>query len=416
MKTVNLKLTQPQYDFYNLDCRYPAFIGGFGSGKTYMMCVRAIFDALTHPNALIGLYEPTYKLVKKILEPTLFGLLKHFGIEYDYNIQYKVVKTRSKKCGTFLFDTLERPEQIVGYELFRAHVDEIDILKTDKAQLAWRKIIGRIRQKLPGMPEQKNRASVYTTPEGFKFVYNLWKENPKNDYQLVQASTYSNPWIDKEYIQSLRDTYPEELIDAYVNGEFVNLTSGTVYRSFNRKVNCSDETAKEKDILYVGMDFNIDKMAAVIAVKRENGFHIVDEIIDGYDTASTCSLLLERYPNHKIIIYPDSSGKNRTSKGTSESDIATIHKFKFETRYKATNPLIKDRVAAVNKAWEIKKTWVNLKLAPNFVKCTEQQAYDKNGVPDKSDGLDHEVDAWGYLVSYEMPIVRPIINIPFKFL
>ena len=48
-------------------------------------------------------------------------------------------------------------------------------------------------------------------------------------------------------------------------------------------------------------------------------------------------------------------------------------------------------------------------------RCLEQQAYDKNGVPDKSGNNDHQNDATGYPIAYEMPIVKPVINIPVYF-
>jgi hypothetical protein len=50
---------------------------------------------------------------------------------------------------------------------------------------------------------------------------------------------------------------------------------------------------------------------------------------------------------------------------------------------------------------------VNNGLAPVTTACLEQQIYDKNGEPDKSDGKDHAPDALGYLVHYNWPIVQP---------
>src|SRR5690606_33634699 len=101
-------------------------------------------------------------------------------------------------------------------------VDEIDILPIDKATAAWRKIIARLRLVIPGVV---NGIGVTTTPEGFKFVYQTFKSASNPDYSMVQASTYENEaYLPPDYIQSLRDSYPQELIDAYLMGEFVNLT------------------------------------------------------------------------------------------------------------------------------------------------------------------------------------------------
>ena len=48
------------------------------------------------------------------------------------------------------------------------------------------------------------------------------------------------------------------------------------------------------------------------------------------------------------------------------------------------------------------------KAAPRFAEAQEQQAYDKNGVPDKTTDHDHPNDAQGYFVHYTMPVRRPI--------
>ena len=66
-KTLNITATEPQTAFLNLTCKYPLFVGGYGSGKTETMLNRAIMDASKHPKAMIALYAPTYDLVKLIL-------------------------------------------------------------------------------------------------------------------------------------------------------------------------------------------------------------------------------------------------------------------------------------------------------------------------------------------------------------
>jgi hypothetical protein len=412
---LTIKLTQPQHEFMSLPCRFPAFIGGFGSGKTKTLAINAIRDALAHPRALIGLYEPTFKLVSDILVPTMQNTLDDFGIKHKYNSKYNTIYTYSAQCGNFKLDTMDVPERIVGYEIYRAHVDELDIMPFDKAKKAWQKIIARCRQKIPA--EGRNKASVYTTPEGFKFVYSQWANSNNPDYQYIRAATYTNPYIDDDYIQALKDTYPAELIEAYIEGHFVNLTSGTVYRSFSRTENNSFEDVLDGELLYIGMDFNIDKMAAIVFVKRGDSFHAVREFLNGYDTGSMLRTLKETFPRNNMIIYPDSSGKNRhTSSGASISDIATIRQHRIEARYKETNPFVKDRVAAVNIGFQKKYLYVNVKNCPSLTTALEQQAYDKNGQPDKSQGIDHQLDAFGYVIAYERPINKPVITIPFKFL
>src|SRR5690606_18508937 len=113
----------------------------------------------------------------------------------------------------------------------------------------------------------QNGVDVTTTPEGFKFVYNQFvkqlRDKPalQSMYGLIQASTYDNEAnLPDDYISSLFETYPEQLIQAYLNGQFVNLTSGTVYHCFDRKLNHCDDEIRPHETLYIGMDFNVGKM------------------------------------------------------------------------------------------------------------------------------------------------------------
>ncbi len=260
-----------------------------------------------------------------------------------------------------------------------------------------------------------NGVDLTTTPEGFKFAHKAFVqdivENPDlaNNYGLIQASTYENESnLPDDYIDSLLEAYPEELIAAYLNGEFVNLTSGTVYRNFDRLRCGSTETIQENETLYVGMDFNVEHMAACIFVVREDGWHAVDELKDIFDTPDMIKKMQERYKGHNIKVYPDASGASRKSANASISDIALLKQGGFRVMVNSKNPLVKDRVNATNKRFEIAALRVNLKKCPVTTKCFEQQAYDGNGEPDKKTGFDHQNDAFSYPIVFEFPINKPL--------
>jgi hypothetical protein len=79
------------------------------------------------------------------------------------------------------------------------------------------------------------------------------------------------------------DSYPPELIKAYLRGQFTNLTSGTIYHQFDRRLNnCTDEE-QAGEPLYIGMDFNVGKMAAIVHVFAWEP-RAVRELMKVYDT------------------------------------------------------------------------------------------------------------------------------------
>ena len=411
MRTLKIKPTQPQADFHSLKCKHPAFVGGFGTGKSETMANQAFMDASHSSSALIGLYEPTYDLVRLIMAPRMEEKLIDYGIRYRYNKSENIIYSSNAQFGDFVLRTLDNPERIIGYETYRSHVDEIDTLKEEKALAAWIKIIARNRQRPAGIINPFNRVSAYSTPEGFKFLYKYWKKEPKKGYEMIQASTMSNPFLPDDYVDTLKETYPANLIEAYIDGEFVNLTSGTVYHEFSRAEHNTDVVWNEREAVHIGLDFNVCNMSAIVSVIRKGVCYDVDEITGGYDTPSIIESIRERYHKCQINIYPDSSGKNRNAQDASESSIQLLRHAGFQVLAKSKNPFVKDRVLAMNTSFTKGLHFVNVKQCPMHASNLEQQVYNKAGEPDKTQGNDHTNDANGYLIHYKFPVLRPTTNV-----
>ena len=411
-RVLRLQMTEPQARFYQMTDKYPLFCGGFGTGKTETLAQCAVRDAMHSSSALIALYEPTYDLVRLILAPRMQEKLTDLGIRYKYNKQENIIYTSSSQCGDFVLRTLENPARIIGYESYRAHVDEIDTLKLEQAKQAWQKIIARNRQRPRGVKNPFNRVSAYSTPEGYRFAWATWGKDPKPGYVMVQAATYTNPFLPDDYVQSLRDSYPAQLIAAYIEGRFTNLSSGSVYPEFDRRLNHTDAAMQEGEALHIGMDFNVLNMTAVISVIRDGLPLTVAELTGVRDTPTMARMLKERYRDkgHAVTVYPDASGGNTSSKDAGESDLSILRRHGLSIRVNNSNPAVRDRVNAVNALilnGDGERRWlINTDACPTLTEALEQQAYDKNGEPDKTTGHDHAVDATGYCLVNRWPIVK----------
>ena len=410
-----MKLSAPQYEFLNLPTKYRAFVGGFGSGKTFIGCVDLLIFAGTHKHSVQGYFAPTYSLIRDIFYPTLEEAAELMGYRTKVikSTKIVIVYKKKKQIGTIICRSMEDPATIVGFKIARALVDEIDTLKTDKATAAWRKIVARLRFVIKGVV---NGIGVTTTPEGFKFVYEHFGRTPSESYSMVQASTSENAHnLPPDYIKTLTETYPPQLVKAYLRGEFVNLTSGSVYPQFDRFLNASDEMEREGETLHIGMDFNVLNMTAVVHVMRNGEPIAVDEITGVRDTPAMANLLNGRYKGkNKVIVYPDSSGGNTSSKDASVSDLSILRLAGFTIIVNSRNPAVKDRVNAMNAMMcdgaGRRRYKVNVKRCPVYADSLEKQTYDKNGEPDKTAGFDHAPDAGGYFIVSKYPINKPIVQ------
>lgn len=404
-----VKPTSPQYQYLTTAAKFPAFVAGFGAGKTEAAVMRSIYGLISNPGTNRGFYEPTYDLIRMIAWPRFEAILTEFGLEYTlHKSPVNMISVRG--YGNIYFRSMDNAQRIVGYEHADADIDELDTLKTADAAYAWRQILARNRQAKDGL----NTIGVTTTPEGFRFVYEMWRKNPKEGYEIIQAPTRSNPHLPDGYIESIQDSYPTHLLAAYLNGEFVNLTAGTVYASYNRAKNNSTEEIAEGEDLFIGCDFNVTKQAATVYVKRGEEWHCVSELTDMYDTPDMVRLIKAKWPTSRVFIYPDASGRARKTVDASTSDIALLEQAGFRVRVNTKNPSVKDRILAMNAALDSRRVFINHNACPVVADCLEQQAY-KNGEPDKSSGNDHQNDATTYPIAYEMPIVKPVANVGFTF-
>lgn len=409
-------LNQPQARFLALPHKFRAFVAGFGSGKTWVGGAGLCRHAWEFPRVNSGYFAPTYGQIRDIFYPTIEEVAHDWGLSAKINESNKEVHLFAgrKYRGTVICRSMEKPGDIVGFKIGKGLIDELDVMKADKAALAWRKIIARLRHTAPGL---LNGVDVTTTPEGFKFVYQQFvkqvRERPDLAalYGLVQASTYENGKnLPEDYIPSLRASYPPQLIAAYLRGMFTNLTSGSVYPNFDRRRQHTDAAEEPHEELHIGMDFNVLNMTATVNVIRGGLPLTVGEMTKVRDTPEMARMLKERFKDkgHGITIYPDASGGNTSSKNASESDLTILRKAGFTVRVNSRNPAVKDRVNAVNGMLlndEGQRRWlVNTDRCPSLTEALEQQAYDNNGEPDKSTGHDHPNDAQGYFLVHRYPI------------
>jgi len=383
-------------DFLKSKAINTGFVAGLGSGKSYVATLKTILKKIQHPDLTVAYYLPTYGLIRDIAFDKFPDMLSEMGYEYKLNKSDKEIHITN--YGKIIFRSMDNPETIVGYEVFYSIIDECDILTMEKMSVAYNKIMARNREKAED--GTVNQIDVASTPEGFKWFYKRYvtEFNAETDL-LVRASTYENKHLPLQYINNLEQQYPPNLLKAYLMGEFVNLTSGVVYSYFDRKKHHSDREIREDDTLHIGQDFNYNGCCGAVHI-IDNGIPILVEEYSVNDTHQIVNHLKTNYPKKKIIIYPDASGKaNKTN--SSETDIAILEKAGFLIDVPSKNPFVKNRVNCTNTLFYKNEYFINADKCPETVRAFEQQAYDKNGEPEKFGGaatIDDRTDSATYFI------------------
>ena len=373
---------------------------GYGAGKTRALAAKSVILALANQGFIGCVMEPTGPLVRDIWQNDFETFLEGYEIPYTFRASPLPEYVLHLPGGDtkILCRSFENWSRIIGLNLAWVLADEIDTVTPSIASKAFPKILGRLRS---GNVRQFGAAS---TPEGFRWMWSTFgseEAQKREDRKLIRMRSADNPYLPQDFIERLQANYDPSLLQAYLEGQFCNLTTGQVYDRFSRaKHVVSDMPNTDEEPLRIGVDFNVGQMSAVIAVRLGKQLLLIDEVSGAHDTDALAQEIRARFPDRRIYVYPDASGSSRST-NASRTDIQILESYGFSNQSPKSNPAVRDRVASVQAVLENGKGEIRLQVAKHCkrtIECLELQSYTERGEPDKDAGYDHMNDALGYLV------------------
>lgn len=367
-------------------------VAGYGSGKstTDDMILAKLTKKYWKYDVTVALFSNTISLLEKTVVADFRKWLIQTGSTYKYN-----GKTNSINIGrmTFLMLGSGNPDDIYGPNVHVSLSDEMDELEQGKAIEAHRAITERTRLVLP---DGRAPYSVFTTTaQGYKGTYQII-ENYKDKgepYALVRGKTSDNTALDPGYVRRLYALYNRNEQLAFLEGHFVNLTSGRVYPDYDESV-CMvpDFQVYPNEAIHIGQDLNQGYSKAVAFIIRDRTLFAVKEWSFA-DIGRAPEAFRAAFPSNPILWYPDNSGKPILGGYVDQAQLYSV-----EIQWTGRNPSILDRIFNVNKLFSASrlKVFKSLKQWPMALKT---RGFDKNGVPEKGKGStspDHVCDAAEY--------------------
>lgn len=404
---------------------YIFLIGGFGCGKSYtdvQLCLFLYQCYKDSPVAIqIGVFGVTIKLLKQTVIADLERAFDAAGIPYKDNSQAGTLTVGNI---IFVYLAMQYPDDIYAFNFTCCLVDEIDELPPEKVKAVVKAVQERNRVRMRANRYFQERSPFVffsTTAQGMGGTYNLTREFEKDGipFAVIRGRTQDNTSLDPNQVKLLRALYTEDEARAYLDGEFVNLTTGRVYHAFDRKKNVSMrfEVAKGERV-YVGQDFNYGYNATAEVIERNGKMWVVDSH-HWEDMGQGLRRLRELYRDNPITMIPDASGKEIMQGWAEEADEQGI-----ELCWNNRNPSITERIMGVNKAFMLGQLSVmepyhqregmrglELKdsLVDKLVLGLETRDFDDAGKPRKGrgpDALDHSADALDYAVWHILHTVQ----------
>jgi hypothetical protein len=387
-------LTDPQREVWDSDSRFKLLCSGRRFGKTYLCIARLITWAAAKPNSLNWYVTANYRMAKQIAWRQLKNMVPpEICIkrnETDLLIELSNGSIISLKGA-------DNADSLRGVSLSSLVIDEAAYVK----QEAWEMVLR------PALSDQGGPAWFITTPAGLNWFHDLWENaDGEDDWSTFSYTTIEGGNVPAEEVEAARRTLDDRTFRQEYLASFETL-SGRVYPDFSDD-NISEDVRDTGGPILWGTDFNVSVLAGVLGSRVGDTLHIWDEVsVKQTNTDEVCDMLSQRFPDRKVVAYPDPTGSARKTSSAGRTDHDIIRQHGFGCVSPKSPWAVKDKINATN--WMIRTADGGLKLfvhprCKHTIKALKNVTYKQGAedyVIDKSAGIEHWTDGLGYLILAE---------------
>ena len=397
-----MALSLAQETIANSDKRFRVVVAGRRFGKTHLSIRELCFHA-RKPNQEVWYVAPTYRQAKQIVWRKLKYKLQ--DLNWAKKINESELTILLKNGSVISLKGADNADSLRGVGLDFMVMDEF----ADVDEEAWTEVLR------PTLADKQGKALFIGTPKGIgnwaHDLYTMPLEQP-NVWASFQYTTIDGGQVKEEEIESAKRDLDERTFRQEFLATFETY-SGRIYYAFDRKDNCQPPESVDISMVYIGMDFNIDPMSAVVAVRQGDNLYVIDEIrMFSSNTTEIVEEIKTRYGKSKVFVYPDPAARQRKTSAAGATDLTILSNAGFIVKAPNAHTPVRDRINAVNSKLKDAKGIRHLFIHPKCkytIEGLERHTY-KEGTsqPDKDNGYDHMMDALGYMVDYMFPVRRDI--------
>lgn len=325
--------------------RFPLVPAGRRSGKTERFKRFIVKQAMKE----VGQYfaaAPTYAQAKKIF----WQDLKSFSLSATH-------ARRPSESDLIIFLPngseihvigLDRPERIEGIPWTGGGIDEFADIKAS----AWEaNIFPALNTVDPRTPDYRAWAWLLGVPDGLNHYYDLCesaKANPGGEFKVFHWK--SAEILPPDVIEAAKRTMSAKQYRQEFEASF-ETASGRIYEDYSDR-NYTDATIQPHEQLHWSHDQNYTPLSSCVAVKRDDGVYLLDEIVlTSAISKQSAAEFVEKFKDHQnkhVMLYGDPAGRAGEKHGHASdyTDIEGVLKangWKVTNKVKRKHPAIKDR-------------------------------------------------------------------------
>jgi len=191
MPDVRIKLNPYQEHFLLSKKRFPAMISAIGTGKTMMMLSKLWRLCEKYPDSLVLIVRKEFTDLR---DSTIKDFTRYFGVtinaEKDYNFP---------NGSSIMFRHGSELAVLKNVNLTAFGIEQAEEFETEEEFVFLR---DRLRRKNSPI----RQGVVIANAHGHNWIWNLWLNNPRKNYDAVQATTFDNEHnLPADFIEDLRE-------------------------------------------------------------------------------------------------------------------------------------------------------------------------------------------------------------------
>lgn len=397
-----MPLSVKQQEIADCTTRFRVILAGRRGGKTFLMMREACRFA-SQPDSIVWMLANSRQQIKSLCWSKLKKKLNSLNWIADTNESELTIRlvNGSQIC----LKSAEQGDNLRGESLDAFLCDEFCDIDLDEI---WHQIIR------PSLSDKKGSAMFCGTPKaGNQAARDLYDNHlTKPNWASFSYTTEQGGFVDAEEIAQAREDLSPKVFSQEYLANWENF-AGIIFNEFGEHNIEEVRRPAESEPIYIGMDFNVTPMSAVIGRQTKGGIEIYDEIyLDNSNTTEMIDEIRNRYPRNPITVWPDPAGVQRKSSANGNTDIKLLEIAGFTTRYHRQHPLVRDRINAGNSLF-FKRTDGSTRFSidpacKKTIACLKNWAYKPESMtPTKDSGWDHGCDALTYMIQFLFPINKP---------
>jgi len=398
-----MPLSVPQQTICSSKARMRVAVTGRRFGKTHV-AMRELARHASEPGKLVWYVAPSYRMAKNIVWDQLKQRLK--DLRWVDATNEAELTMRLKNGSKICLKGADSPDSLRGVGLDFIVLDEFQDLDVK----TWTEVLR------PTLSDKNGKALFLGTPRGVgSFSHDMFvMAQHTDDWEAFTYRTIDGGNVPEAEIEAAKRDMDQRTFEQEYLATFTTY-SGVVFYNWDRNESIKTCSAMDTRELHCGIDFNIDPMSVSISVIENNTIYFIDEIsMNGSNTDEVCDEIKRRYPNSRIIMYPDPAGRQRKTSAGGRTDISILQNAGFTVQVRNNHTPIRDRVNAVNAKLKntngVRSLFVDPKCK-QICRSLERLQYKPNtSVIDKDGENDHMADAVGYLVDFLYPVTTNMSN------